>query len=92
MTKKTQKFEQWQGAEAESLKDKQERKIWEESQKKRDQADLEANSYQVRKDGQIVFESHYENEAIRTAEKINAQVIWCIESCGIRQIYPKINT
>lgn len=88
MAKKTQKLEDWKETEQIGQKNAALEKIYAEAAKKNAQADLLANSFQVWKDGQLVFESHYENEAIKTAEKIEAKVIRCLEGCGLEQVYP----
>lgn len=62
------------------------RRADEQAKKKKD---AEAYTYQVIKDGKIEFSTPREDEAIRTAEKIHAKVLWLIDGAGIRYIYPK---
>lgn len=93
---KTKKLDDWKQTEQVNQKDRAEQEIWEESQRKNAAKDAEANTYQVWKDGKLELESHHESEAIRMAKGIEGKVIWCLEGCGIAQIYPvpeqKINS
>jgi hypothetical protein len=83
--KRKQDFREWQATEVENQAEKER---W-AKQKALDEA---ANTYQVFVDGEVVHETHNEQEAIRTAENIRGRVLWLIgpegNKAGIRYIYP----
>lgn len=78
-------FREWQTTEVENQAERERRA----KQKALDDA---SNTYQVIVDGEIVHETHNEQEAIRTAEGIRGKVLWLIgpegDRAGIRYIYP----
>ena len=83
--KQKKDFREWQ-------QDAQEDRIDRERKAKQKALDDAANSYQVIKDGEIVHSTHNHTEAIRTAQNIvNSRVLWLIDNCGIRYIYPDEN-
>lgn len=78
---KTKKFTEWQADEVRAKAQKE----WELKERQKDEA---ANKYRVIEDGEVVHETSSEAEAVRMAEKINGKVLWVLDNCGIRYIYP----
>jgi hypothetical protein len=85
---RSKSLQDWQSAEVVDNAERLKREIEAASERKRIAADLEINTFQVWKNGKLEFETGYENEAIKTAEKIKATVVRCIEGAGIEQVYP----
>ena len=85
---KPKRMETWQReTKDEQTQAELDRKAREDAAKKK-LADDEPYSYQVFKDHKLELETKQEGEAIRLAKGINGKVIYCIESCGLYQIYP----
>lgn len=88
---KPKRMETWQKETKDEQVQAEVNRRADEERAKKKLADDAAYSFQTWKDGKLELETKHEGEAIRLAKGINARVIYCIEGCGLYQIFPPVS-